>query len=113
MRQWHKAEALAGLEQIGYILNRAPTLSDLPDFPGEAPGRSWWYRNYPGGWRQAVKDATGKEAQRPGHPRNRHLRVMKPGEGFDDPVIQAKAQANRACNVPVVWLGRCVAPVVT
>ena len=88
---WSRPEAVEALAHLAHRLGRVPALSDLTD---EEPSRSWWYRNYPGGWRQEVKDATGKDA----NPAHGNGVFANPGPGFRDPEIQLRAQMNRSSD---------------
>lgn len=98
-RNWSRPEAIEALEHLAYRLGRPPTLEDLTD---EEPSQSWWYRNYPGGWVQAVKDATGF-VPAPGRQTYQERHPGRPN--FTDPDVLAKAIARRTNNAPSSWYG--------
>lgn len=107
MTNWSRPAALEALSFLAYRLGRVPVQDDL--HPPETPSRNWYTRNYPGGWRQAVKDATGMTACLPGHPQNRFI-PDGPNIGFRNPEILAKAIQARTHNADFNPHGGLVAP---
>lgn len=96
-RDWSRPEAVEALEHLAYRLGRPPTQEDLTH---EEPSHSWWYRNYPGGWVQAVKDVTGYEPA-PGKQTYQPRSKGRPRFRNHDSAIVTR----RTNNLPDSWYG--------
>lgn len=97
-RDWSRPEAVEALEHLAYRLGRPPTLEDLT---AAEPSKDWWYRNYPGGWRQAVKDVTGYE---PAPGKQTYQPRSKGRPGFRNHAT-ATAPSRARIGVPDSWHG--------